>query len=187
MDRAELTALMVMPAGALDDVVAEFARIFKPPAWHADAACRERPELEFVPRRAASMETLKLCESCLVRRECLAYALEREELTGIWGGATSERREVARERGLSPDEVLEELEDADPPLKWELELERDLSATQRRRIRGNLERVRGRQSAPRSQSATSTWSSEPCRSCGRLLSKVAVERGNHVCSACRAA
>lgn len=34
----------------------------------------------------------KLCESCPVQRECLAYAVANPELLGIWGGLTPKER-----------------------------------------------------------------------------------------------
>ncbi len=64
------------------------------PSWHADAACREHPELSWHPELGESAAAAKaVCSGCLVVDECLAYAVAGPSLGGIWG-ATS-----ARERG----------------------------------------------------------------------------------------
>jgi WhiB family redox-sensing transcriptional regulator len=62
------------------------------PAWMADAACREHPEVNFFPGRGRAAESAKaVCRACLVREECLAYALEHH-LVGVWGGTTERER-----------------------------------------------------------------------------------------------
>lgn len=76
----------------------------RPPAWSADALCKEYPELEFVLiPRGAPVEPLKaVCRRCAVREECLQYALADEDLEGVWGGtSTRERREYRRARPRS--------------------------------------------------------------------------------------
>jgi len=63
-----------------------------PPALTRDALCLEvaSPAL-FFPERGDSTEPAKaVCARCLVRAECLAYALAEHIQHGIWGG-TSER------------------------------------------------------------------------------------------------
>jgi hypothetical protein len=40
----------------------------------------------------------KLCGSCPVQKECLAYALANPELVGIWGGLTSRERSRLRSK-----------------------------------------------------------------------------------------
>ncbi len=37
-----------------------------------------------------------VCRGCMVRDERLAYALEDDELLGIWGGTTDRERRVMR-------------------------------------------------------------------------------------------
>jgi len=44
-------------------------------AWHADAACREHPEVSFFPGQHESTAPAKACAACLVRAECLAAGL----------------------------------------------------------------------------------------------------------------
>jgi WhiB family redox-sensing transcriptional regulator len=43
-----------------------------------------------------------VCRSCDVREKCLAYAIENQEVHGIWGGTTAEQRKRLRgSRGLA--------------------------------------------------------------------------------------
>ena len=47
--------------------------------WMRDALCREHPEVDFFPDRGQSLEPARaVCGGCMVRGECLVYALERE-------------------------------------------------------------------------------------------------------------
>lgn len=70
------------------------------PAWMADAACREHPEVEFFPTRGQSTRPAKaVCANCLVRQECAAYAVEHNAdggSDGIWGGLTAHERRPLR-------------------------------------------------------------------------------------------
>ncbi|MCU1359966.1 MAG: Transcription factor WhiB [Ilumatobacteraceae bacterium] len=65
------------------------------PAWHADAACREHPEIDWFPTtvidRAA---TVAICAACLVRDECLTAAIAGGEV-GIWAGTTAMERHAS--------------------------------------------------------------------------------------------
>jgi WhiB family redox-sensing transcriptional regulator len=43
-----------------------------------------------------------ICGTCNVRQRCLAFALDRRERDGVWGGATEkERRRMLRQRRKS--------------------------------------------------------------------------------------
>ena len=73
------------------------------PAWMADAACLEHPEVEFIPANPSTEqnadEARAICARCLCREECLAYALADPGLLGIWGGTTTaERRTMRRQQ-----------------------------------------------------------------------------------------
>ena len=68
------------------------------PLWFADAACREHPQLEFVPEREGSTEAKAakaVCQACLVRAECLSMAMRDGSLVGVWGGLTTAQRRAA--------------------------------------------------------------------------------------------
>jgi WhiB family redox-sensing transcriptional regulator len=61
------------------------------PAWMAQGRCRGQSTELFFPGQGGDIETPKsLCALCPVQADCLAYALERPELSGVWGG-TGER------------------------------------------------------------------------------------------------
>lgn len=64
------------------------------PAWHADALCRE-PDYEhinFMPEKGERAAAAKAVRTrCLVRAECLHFALVRAEV-GVWGGTTDRER-----------------------------------------------------------------------------------------------
>lgn len=70
-------------------------QLLRPPAWHADAACKEHPEISFFPapgRTAEAQQARQVCAGCLVRTECFEAADEH----GIWGGTSARERRDAR-------------------------------------------------------------------------------------------
>lgn len=78
------------------------------PAWMADAACREHPEIDFVPHprqsavyRESVARALAVCRGCLVAGECLGYAMADQSLIGIWGGKTAEERAALVNGGVN--------------------------------------------------------------------------------------
>ena len=68
--------------------------------WTARAACRGIDPGLFYPARGESTREAKdICAGCLVRVECLDYALTAGEKFGIWGGKSErERRRIRRHR-----------------------------------------------------------------------------------------
>jgi WhiB family redox-sensing transcriptional regulator len=79
------------------------------PEWQRDGACVEHPDVDWFPPRGASLRPAQaLCRSCLVQRECLAFALELgDDLAGVWGGTSrGERRKLLR-RGVTAELVAE--------------------------------------------------------------------------------
>ena len=70
---------------------------FSFPEWHKDAACAEHEDEAdaWFPEQGLSTKLARsVCAGCLVKRECLGWALDQgPQLQGIWA-ATS-----ARERG----------------------------------------------------------------------------------------
>ena len=78
--------------------------------WSKDALCREHPEVNFYPVRGESSAPAKaVCRECLVKRECLVFAMSNRDAFehGVWGGTVpGERRELLRgheSRGLAPE------------------------------------------------------------------------------------
>jgi hypothetical protein len=61
-----------------------------------DAACRERPDVDFFPGPGQPSAPAKaVCASCLVRRECFDYARQNHEV-GVWGGQVFGPRRASR-------------------------------------------------------------------------------------------
>ena len=74
------------------------------PGWMADALCAEphyRPEVWF-----PSVEQARaVCGRCLVRRECLGWALAEGIADGVLGGATWQERDALARAGVTAELV----------------------------------------------------------------------------------
>ncbi|MEI8050246.1 MAG: WhiB family transcriptional regulator [Actinomycetes bacterium] len=70
--------------------------------WQAQANCMGvDPDLFFPERGASTREAKEVCRGCVVREDCLEYALGNGEKFGIWGGMSErERRRLRRSRAL---------------------------------------------------------------------------------------
>jgi WhiB family transcriptional regulator, redox-sensing transcriptional regulator len=70
--------------------------------WRMLAACRSiEPDLFFPVSSAGksleqAAEAKAVCARCLVRRQCLAFALQTRQAHGIWGGLTEGERNQQR-------------------------------------------------------------------------------------------
>jgi WhiB family redox-sensing transcriptional regulator len=69
-------------------------------SWQDFANCRGAdPDLFFPERGASTREAKEVCRGCVVRDDCLEYALQNGEKFGIWGGLSErERRRIRRQR-----------------------------------------------------------------------------------------
>ncbi|MGC8626507.1 MAG: WhiB family transcriptional regulator [Acidimicrobiales bacterium] len=85
--------------------------IFSPsseaPSWQRSANCLGvDPDLFFPERGGSTREAKEVCRGCVVRQECLQYALQNNEKFGIWGGLSErERRYLRRRRDGKPYQV----------------------------------------------------------------------------------
>jgi len=72
-------------------------------SWQDQANCMGvDPDLFFPERGASTREAKEVCRGCVVRLDCLEYALDSAEKFGIWGGMSErERRRLRRARTLS--------------------------------------------------------------------------------------
>ena len=72
-------------------------------SWQDQANCMGvDPDLFFPERGASTREAKEVCRGCVVRLDCLEYALDSAEKFGIWGGLSErERRRLRRARTLS--------------------------------------------------------------------------------------
>jgi len=70
------------------------------PAWMADALCREYPSVSFFPARGENAAPAKaICARCAVREECMAFALDWPDpsgIEGVCGGTTPRDRQLMR-------------------------------------------------------------------------------------------
>jgi WhiB family transcriptional regulator, redox-sensing transcriptional regulator len=71
-------------------------------SWRVDAICRDTdPEL-FFPVGTTGYALLQIarakevCMQCPVRGDCLQYALETNQDSGIWGGTSEDERRILR-------------------------------------------------------------------------------------------
>ena len=72
-------------------------------SWQMFANCLGvDPDLFFPERGASTKEAKSVCQGCVVREDCLEYALANGEKFGIWGGLSErERRRIRRQRALA--------------------------------------------------------------------------------------
>lgn len=72
----------------------------KRPDWQDIALCREvDPELFFPEResdRCTSAAAVRICQSCPVQTQCLEWAIDNQEMWGVWGGVSERRRRQFR-------------------------------------------------------------------------------------------
>ena len=73
-------------------------------AWRDRAACKDsHPELFFpIGSTGDALEEIDaakaICRSCPVRKDCLAFAIETNQESGVWGGMSEdERRKLRRD------------------------------------------------------------------------------------------
>ncbi|MDQ5944332.1 MAG: WhiB family transcriptional regulator, redox-sensing transcriptional regulator, partial [Patescibacteria group bacterium] len=58
-------------------------------SWQMFANCLGTdPDLFFPERGASTKEAKAVCQGCVVREDCLEYALANGEKFGIWGGCS---------------------------------------------------------------------------------------------------
>ena len=65
--------------------------------WCAQGACRRQPtDLWFTSRATDTRRACKICDTCPVQDDCLAYALARPSLLGTWAGTNPRERSLIR-------------------------------------------------------------------------------------------
>ncbi|MDY7105721.1 MAG: WhiB family transcriptional regulator [Actinomycetota bacterium] len=77
-------------------------------SWQSYANCLGvDPDLFFPERGASTREAKEVCRGCVVREQCLEFALSNGEKFGIWGGMSErERRRIRRQRALARSAAL---------------------------------------------------------------------------------
>ena len=79
-----------------------FSELSLPSAWfdlqdaideHGTPVCAQTdPEIWFPEKGEATHRAKKLCRTCPLQKQCLEYALETNEMFGVWGGLTVKER-----------------------------------------------------------------------------------------------
>lgn len=73
--------------------IVQAERIATDYSWQENASCRGvDAELFFPATEEEAIPAKTICATCPVRTACLAFALERKERFGIWGGLTERDR-----------------------------------------------------------------------------------------------
>lgn len=82
--------------------------------WQRQANCLGvDPDLFYPERGGSTREAKEVCRQCVVREDCLEYAINNGERNGIWGGLSErERRRIRRHRKLEAPNLSGVLEQA---------------------------------------------------------------------------
>lgn len=83
------------------DPLPSLVELLRQPAWMRDAACKEHPELPWVPDRGQDCALIPamraVCAACLVREECLQFACSWDApAQGVWGETVATERAAIR-------------------------------------------------------------------------------------------
>ncbi|CAB4362748.1 MAG: WhiB family transcriptional regulator [Actinobacteria bacterium] len=88
---------MTIPASSLTLANADYT-------WRRSAICRDTDPDLFFPVGTTGYALVQIdrakqvCGECPVQRDCLDYALETNQDSGIWGGTSEEERRSLRRR-----------------------------------------------------------------------------------------
>lgn len=70
------------------------------PNWQSFGACRNTDVEKYIPKKESSKDTKRydktVCKGCIVKDDCLNYALANRIRLGLWGGTTPEERKKQR-------------------------------------------------------------------------------------------
>jgi WhiB family redox-sensing transcriptional regulator len=80
--------------------------------WRSDAICRDTDPDLFFPVGTTGLALVQIarakevCGECPVKVDCLDYALETNQDSGIWGGLSEEERRVLRRQYVARQKAL---------------------------------------------------------------------------------
>lgn len=80
--------------------------------WRSDAICRDTDPDLFFPVGTTGLALVQIarakevCGECPVQVDCLDYALETNQDSGIWGGLSEEERRVLRRQHVARQRAL---------------------------------------------------------------------------------
>jgi WhiB family redox-sensing transcriptional regulator len=82
----------------------------------ADAACQDRPDLDWFDLDCGLNEAIAVCHTCPVMTDCLNYAIEENLTDGVWGGLWGYRLgQLIRKRGRGTGVPPTPVEGGTPP------------------------------------------------------------------------
>lgn len=71
--------------------------LFQSQPWAVDALCAQTDPDAFFPEKGGGTKEAKAtCAACLVRTQCLDYAISTNERHGVWGGKSEHQRRGLR-------------------------------------------------------------------------------------------
>lgn len=67
--------------------------------WQDDALCAQTdPDMFSPPVGGSTRDAKRICASCTVAEQCLRWALDNDERSGIWGGMSPVQRRNMRKQ-----------------------------------------------------------------------------------------
>lgn len=104
--RSEQTATSdtsTSPAPKTEAPVPQVSQTFADQDWMLLAECVDFPPGTFFPADGAGVEVAKkICAACVVKEDCLEYAISNKENHGVWGGTSErERRRILKRRAMT--------------------------------------------------------------------------------------
>lgn len=80
--------------------------------WRSNAICRDTDPDLFFPIGTTGFALMQIdrakevCEQCPVKVDCLDYALETNQDSGIWGGTSEEERRTLRRQYVARQKAI---------------------------------------------------------------------------------
>lgn len=80
--------------------------------WVKQANCLDEDTEVFYPHTGRDfVARLAICETCIVKLDCLGYALKQKDVNGIWGGTSGNERRILfrdiKRRGIKKSEIAD--------------------------------------------------------------------------------
>jgi WhiB family redox-sensing transcriptional regulator len=89
--------MWMMSTTSRDQALPSLEELAQRPEWMVRAQCRGEDRALFFPERGASTRQAKeMCRDCVVREECLSYAMADSESAGVWAGLSERERRKLR-------------------------------------------------------------------------------------------
>lgn len=80
-------------------IIGDIEALINREPWQEWALCRQvdNGDVFFPDKGGSTHQAKRICRDCIVRQECLDYAIRKDERLGIWGGLSAgERHRLGR-------------------------------------------------------------------------------------------